>query len=133
VTDELSLAARAASELEPAAREFAAAVSRSGPGGEISAFLSDVIRYRRAPYTARLLMRTAEKIRASGLPPRAVDDRLLRTVLEDGAFEDDEAMQDRWASLLANAATEQPRRPMSRSPRSSARSSRTRPGCSTQL
>ncbi len=50
-------------------------------------------------------MKAAEKIRASGLPPSAVSDKLLRAVLEDGPLEDDEDMQERWANLLANAFT----------------------------
>lgn len=50
-------------------------------------------------------MAAAEKVRASGLSPSAVSDKLLRAVLEDGATEDDPAMQDRWANLLANAGT----------------------------
>ncbi|MFZ2051692.1 MAG: hypothetical protein WAU69_12280 [Solirubrobacteraceae bacterium] len=65
----------------------------------------DLIRYRRAPHQAKLLMRAAEKIKASGLPPSAVEDRLLRAVLEDGAMEDNKDMQERWANLLANAST----------------------------
>lgn len=50
-------------------------------------------------------MRAANKVRASGLPPSAVEDKLLRAVLEDGALEEDEDMQERWANLLANAST----------------------------
>lgn len=34
-----------------------------------------------------------------------MSDRLLRVVLEEGSFEEDAQMQDRWANLLANAAT----------------------------
>jgi hypothetical protein len=67
--------------------------------------LENLIRYRRAPYQARLLMSAAEKIRESGLPPRAVEDKLLRAILEDGPMEDDEDMRNRWANLLANAGT----------------------------
>jgi len=52
-------------------------------------------------------MKAAEKVKASGLPPTAVTDKLLRAVLEDGPMEDDEDMQERWANLLANAATSQ--------------------------
>jgi hypothetical protein len=103
VSDELVVATRAAHELEPAVREFAAAVGRSGPVHELLAWISEEIRYRREPRKAQLLLKAAEKIRASGAPARAVDDRLLRAVLEEGSFEDDDAMQDRWARLLANA------------------------------
>lgn len=50
-------------------------------------------------------MRAAEKIKASGMPAHAVPDKTLRAILEDGPLEDDESMQERWANLLANAAT----------------------------
>ena len=56
-------------------------------------------------------MATAEKIRASGLPVRAVEDKFLRAVLEDGAMEDDALMQERWSNLLANAGTSRPSKP----------------------
>lgn len=51
-------------------------------------------------------MKAAEKVKASGLPAHAVRDKLLRAVVEDGSMEDDEEMQERWATLLANAATD---------------------------
>lgn len=51
-------------------------------------------------------MKAAEKVKASGLPPHAVRDKLLRAVVEDGSMEDNEGMQERWATLLANAATD---------------------------
>jgi len=97
--------AKAIEELEPAVQAFAEATGALGPVRELAAWATDLIRYRRAPYQAKLLMRAAEKIKASGLPPSAVEDRLLRAVLEDGAMEDDEGMQERWANLLANAST----------------------------
>ncbi len=50
-------------------------------------------------------MRAAEKIKATGLSTSAVPDKLLRIALEDGAMEDDPSLQERWANLLANAAT----------------------------
>lgn len=108
MTDELALATRAAHELEPAAREFAAAMGRSPIGSALVDVLLDNIRYRWAPHKARLLMRAAEKIKQSGLPVHAVDDRILRAVLEDGGLDEDPEMQERWSSLLANAATGSP-------------------------
>lgn len=102
--DDLALAVRAAQELQPAVQQFASAVGRSEPVNELVAWLVDLIHYRRAAHKARLLMNAAEKIAATGLPTRAVDDRLLRAVMEEGALEDDDSMQARWANLLANAA-----------------------------
>jgi hypothetical protein len=108
VSDELLPAVKAIEELEPAVQAFAEATGAFGPVREFTAWATDLIRYRRAPHQAKLLMRAAEKIKASGLPPSAVSDRLLRAALEDGAMEDDEAMQERWANLLANAGTGSP-------------------------
>ena len=104
MTDDVVLAARAAQELQPAVQQFAAAIGRTGPVSELVDWLTDLIHYRRAPHKATLLMEAAEKIAATGLPTRAVEDRLLRAVMEDGALEDDRSMQTRWANLLANAA-----------------------------
>ncbi len=97
--------AKAVDELEPAVQAFADATGALGPVRELAAWATDLVRYRRAPYQAKLLMRAAEKVRASGLPPSAVEDKLLRAALEDGALEEDEEMQERWANLLANAST----------------------------
>jgi hypothetical protein len=102
VSDELVPVVKAIEELEPAVEAFAEATGLLGPVRELTAWATDLIRYRRAPHQAKLLIRAAEKIKASGLPSSAVSDRLLRAVLEDGAMEDDEAMQERWANLLAN-------------------------------
>jgi hypothetical protein len=91
-------------ELLPAIKEFTEAVGRTAPGQEMLAWFGDIVRYRRLEHQAKLLRRAAEKIRRIGIPTAAVDDRLLRAVLEDGGFEDDASMQERWANLLASAA-----------------------------
>lgn len=103
MTDDLLPTIKAAEELEPALQAFAEATGLLGPVRELALWATDLIRYR--PYQARLLMRAAEKIKASRLPPSAVEDKLLRAALEDGGMEDDEDMQERWANLLANAGT----------------------------
>jgi hypothetical protein len=105
VSHGLELATKAIQELEPAVQEFADATGLLEPIRELTTWLAESIRYRRAPYKAKLLMSAAKKVRATGIPPRAVSDRLLRAVLEDGALEDDPAMQDHWANLLAHEAT----------------------------
>ena len=62
-------------------------------------------------------MRAAEKIKESGLPPVGVEDKLLRSILEEGPMEDDEDMQERWANLLANAGTSNHKRVRAAFPR----------------
>jgi hypothetical protein len=105
VSEDLVQVSKAIAELEPAVVAFDQATGVLGPVREASAWLTTLIRYRRLPHQAKLLMSAAEKIEASGLPPSGVSDKLLRAILEDGPLEDDEDMQDRWSSLLANAAT----------------------------
>ena len=107
MSEDLVQAAKAVEELTPAMKIFVEVTGILDPVRELSEWATDLIRYRRAPYQAKLLMRAVEKIKATGLPASAVSDRLLRAVLEDGAMEDDPTMQDRWANLLANASTGQ--------------------------
>lgn len=106
VTEDLVQAAKAAAELEPAVEALAEATGALEPVRETTAWITDLIRYRRLPHQAKLLMKAADKVRACGLPPSAVSDKLLRAVLENGPMEDHEDMQERWANLLANAFTE---------------------------
>jgi hypothetical protein len=101
----VSDAIKTAEELEPAVQAFAEATGLLTPIQELALWATDLIRYRRAPHQAKLLTRAAEKVRATGLPPSAVSDKLLRAALEDGAMEDDPEMQERWINLLANAGT----------------------------
>lgn len=105
MSEDLVQAAKAAAELEPAVEAFAEATGSLEPVREATGWITDLIRYRRLPHQAKLLMKAAEKVKATGLPPSAVSDKFLRAVLEDGPIEDDEDMQERWANLLANAAT----------------------------
>jgi len=93
-----------ATQLELAVTAFKDAANQPGPVHELVQWITDQVRYRRLANKAHLLMRAAEKIRASGLPSHAVEDRLLRDVLEDGSLADDEAMAERWANLLAQGA-----------------------------
>jgi hypothetical protein len=106
VNDELVQGAKAAAELEPAIEAFAEATGALEPVREATGWLADRIRYRREVHLAGVLMKAAKKVKASGLPAHAVRDKVLRSVVEDGSMEDDEGMQERWATLLANAATD---------------------------
>jgi hypothetical protein len=105
MTEDIVQVAKAAAELEPAVEAFAEATGALEPVRETTGWLADIVRYRRLAHQAKLLMRAAEKIKASGLPAHAVPDKTLRAILEDGPLEDDESMQERWTNLLANAAT----------------------------
>lgn len=112
MTEDIVQAAKAAAELEPAVEAFAEATGALEPVRETTGWLADIVRYRRLAHQAKLLMRAAEKIKASGLPAHAVPDKTLRAILEEGPLEDDKSMQERWANLLSNAATAEEGNPL---------------------
>jgi hypothetical protein len=58
--------------MEPAVREFATATGLLEPVRELTAWLAEIIHYRRASHKARLLMIAAERIRESELPTRGL-------------------------------------------------------------
>lgn len=110
MSEDLVQTAKTAAELESAVEALGEATGALEPVREITGWLADIVRYRRVAYQAKLMMKAAEKIEATGLPVSAVPDKLLRTILEEGPMEDDEDMQERWANLLANAAIDEPGR-----------------------
>lgn len=94
VSEELVQAAKAAAELEPAVEAFAEATGSLEPVREATGWLSDLIRYKRLPHQAKLLMKAAEKVKETGLPTHAVSDKLLRSVLEDGPLEHSDCLPE---------------------------------------
>jgi hypothetical protein len=108
VSEEIDLAAKTTGAVA------GALVGESGalePARAYADAITSTIHYRFYPRVIRQAMAAAEKIRRSGLPRRAyteIPDKLLRAILENGALETDESMQERWANLLANAGTEGP-------------------------
>jgi hypothetical protein len=105
MSEEVELAAKTTGAVVGALVEDSRAL---GPVREYAEAITSGIHYRYYPRVVRQAMAAAEKIERSGLPRRAysvVPDRLLRAILEDGAMEGDESMQDRWENLLANALT----------------------------
>lgn len=81
-----------------------------GPLGELSDWGVDLVRRRRVATQVKTLQRTEEMIASSGLQARVVPAKVLVPLLELAGLEDgdDEEMRDRWAALLANAATSEP-------------------------
>jgi hypothetical protein len=107
--EEIELASKSVGE---AAGAVAGALAeRSGalePAHELAKALTSSIHYRFYPRVIRQAIKAAERIEASGLPRQAfeaLDDGLLRAILEGGATASDEDMHERWANLLANAVT----------------------------
>jgi hypothetical protein len=76
------------------------------PLDQISGILADLIGVVRFELSLRLWERAKRKLEAAGLsaaPTEPVSLARLLPILESGAIEPDGSMQDRWASLLANA------------------------------
>jgi hypothetical protein len=112
VSGELELAAAIGKELSPAAVDFAATVTRS-PARELGEWITDHIRARRYRSQLRLLEKAQAATVDAGLLVHAVPLKTLVPLLEGVAVEDDaehgardDSMVDRWANLLANAATD---------------------------
>jgi hypothetical protein len=89
------------------AKEFAGRVVGS-PGHQLGEWLADHIRYRRFKAQLRILEKAEKLVRDAGLTAHEVPLQVLVPLLERGSFEEDEEMVDRFAALLARAATEAP-------------------------
>jgi hypothetical protein len=109
VSDELELAGRVVQELEPAVRDFAVKVTAS-PTHELGELLADKMRLRRYQTQIKILEKAQKAAADAGLPASAVPTKVLAPLLAFSGFEneDDEDMVERWANLLANAATDSP-------------------------
>lgn len=76
-----------------------------GPAArEAGLMLQDRIKVYRKERQFRLYIRTMEKLKALGVTPQRVPLKLLFPIIENASVEEDDDLQDRWASLLANAA-----------------------------
>jgi Abortive infection alpha len=76
-----------------------------GPGfEEAGAMVGDRIRLVRFSQQLKLLRKAEEILKSAGLKPQSVNMKVLFPLLDAAAFEDNEDMAERWASLLAAAA-----------------------------
>jgi hypothetical protein len=77
-----------------------------GPAAdEIGLSFADSARVWRMKRALRLLQRVNAMLEAAGVQPKQVAPRLLFPILDGASLEDDDDLQERWAALLANAAT----------------------------
>ncbi len=93
----------AGSTLVPAAKDFLKAAS-APITAEVSATIDDMFSLRRERRIERAALRAAEKVRDAGRTVVSVPDRTLVPLLEGAAREDDAALTELWASLLATAS-----------------------------
>lgn len=67
--------------------------------------LSDNVRFWRFKNKIDIIKKTQKVIEDSGLQKEQVPLKILIPLIESSSLEEDETMQQRWANLLANAAT----------------------------
>jgi hypothetical protein len=72
---------------------------------EMGSLIGEHVRVFRLKNQIRILKRAKKILTAEGLEPEAVNLKTFVPLLEAGALEEDEEMAERWASLLASAAT----------------------------
>jgi len=73
---------------------------------EIGLTLGDKFHVYRTKNWIKTVEKTERLLYEADLPANAVPPRLLLPIIEGCSIEDDESLQDRWASLLANASRE---------------------------
>ena len=79
-----------------------------GPAtNQLGGWASDAIAFKRWKSRVKMLVKAQELLEAAQLSADEVPLRLLMPILDGGADEERPDMQERWASLLANAATTQ--------------------------
>ena len=72
---------------------------------EMGALIGEHVRVFRLKNQIRILKRAKKILATEGLEPEAVNLKTFVPLLEAGALEEDDEMAERWASLLASAAT----------------------------
>lgn len=72
--------------------------------GEIGEDLRDRYVTFRRTRTERLLTRTRQFIGERSVNPQPVPPKLLAAIIENGTLEEDDYLQDRWATLLAHSS-----------------------------
>ena len=75
-----------------------------GPGVEATGeIIADRLRLLRFQLQVRLLRKAEEIAQAEGFPRKAINGKVLFSLLQAADLEDNNDMQERWASLLASA------------------------------
>ena len=74
------------------------------PAKELGGLLSDQVKYFRFKTQFKILKKASEFLQEQGVKPQKVPLRILAPLLEHCSWEEDDDIQKRWATLLANAA-----------------------------
>lgn len=67
--------------------------------------LSDNVRFWRFKNQVNIVKKAQKVIDESGLPKQQIPLKVLTPLIESSSLEEDDQMQEKWANLLANAAT----------------------------
>jgi len=79
----------------------------SGPAAEeVGLMIQDHVKVYRFKRQVRLLQRTKEFLNDAGLGIHSVPPKILLPIMDYASVEGDDELQDLWAALLANAASE---------------------------
>jgi len=105
VSEAMGLVRAAESDLSPRVSRFMGTVL-GGVHVELSEMLGEQVRAWRFKRQIKIMEKAEGQLAAAGIDPRSVPFRVLAPLLEGASFEDDDEMVDRWASLLANAASD---------------------------
>ena len=76
----------------------------TSPVKEFTGILTDKVKFWRFKNQVDVILKAQEFLKSKGIKPRKIPVKDLSNLLEFASFEEDEKMQSRWASLLANAA-----------------------------
>lgn len=91
---------------EAAMRPFANLIEKlfGGAVEQIGGALEDSLRVRRHLRRIELFKMLEAKFHKAGVDPKRIPDPIWLPSLQEASLQDDEALQDTWANLLANAA-----------------------------
>ncbi len=90
--------------LDQSALDFASSVT-GAPGKELGAWFADHVRLWRFKSQISILKKAERACSDAGFTSQRVRTNILVPLLEQASLEEDDAMQNRWAALLANAST----------------------------
>lgn len=94
--------------IEAAMKPFADLLEKiAGPAAEeLGLTIQDHVKVLRLRRQLRLFERVKTMLEEAGIEPKKVPLKLLGPIVEAASIEEDDTLQDKWAALLANAATE---------------------------
>lgn len=104
--DHLPEIAKTAEQLAPEVARVADTLGIPSALGDTVGPTVDKLRLRREERYAILVNETAKRLLAAGVAYHAVRDPFLRAVVEHATLEDNPDLQNKWAALLATAASD---------------------------